>query len=749
MKETDATGSAARHCTGNGFAPWLGRVRRHLQETGHRCLVCLSGEALWARTVAADVPVPGEHALWIGGHGPSSRRWSVMETRAARDVLGTETDVVAWDAWSGFDPDGFGAVSGCVRAGGILLLLCPELESWHRFADPQHARIAVDGYAPEQVSGRFLRRIARCFQEDDRVFVLRETDAAMPSLPAGADTAGSRARAGTACLGDEQRRAVAGIVRVLEGRRRRPLVLTADRGRGKSAALGIAAARLLARNPTRRILLTAPRREQCEAVYRHAAGADLPYWPPAELAEALPPADLVLVDEAAGISPTILEPLLRHYNRIVFSSTIHGYEGTGRGFAIRFRAVLDKVTPQWHSLRLEEPVRWAPNDPLEAVTFRALLLNATPAAVSGDCSPADTRHRMLDRDALAENDELLGEVFGLLVQAHYRTRPVDLRNLLDGPGLQVHVRCLNGHPVAVALVAEEGGFPAAMAQAIWDGRRRPRGHLLSQALAAHVGLRQGARVRCLRVMRIAVHPLVQGRGIGSSLLEDLLPVADSCAYGLIGTSFGATPALVGFWRRNGYIPLRVGMRRDAASGAHSVLMVRPLDARCSRMVRRGRSRFRRELPLHLGDALRDLDPDLVDAVLAGFECEPRPAAADWRDLAAFAGGRRAFESTLASLYALARWALTTPVARAHLSVQDRRLLILRLLQSRPWNRVAGMLDLAGRPAIVAALRRLAADIVDAHGDPAARQLLRWYRQVGSDGDTGGDGHTGTCTQRPG
>ena len=51
------------------------------------------------------------------------------------------------------------------------------------------------------------------------------------------------------CRTADQQRAVDAVVRVVTGHRRRPVVLTSDRGRGKSAAFGIAAAQLTIRAP--------------------------------------------------------------------------------------------------------------------------------------------------------------------------------------------------------------------------------------------------------------------------------------------------------------------------------------------------------------------------------------------------------------------------------------------------------------------------------------------------------------------
>ncbi|MCG7973391.1 MAG: DUF1726 domain-containing protein, partial [Candidatus Thiodiazotropha taylori] len=35
-----------------------------------------------------------------------------------------------YNAFSGFDPDAFGAVSGTLTGGGLLLLLTPSLDHW-------------------------------------------------------------------------------------------------------------------------------------------------------------------------------------------------------------------------------------------------------------------------------------------------------------------------------------------------------------------------------------------------------------------------------------------------------------------------------------------------------------------------------------------------------------------------------------------------------------------------------------------
>ena len=109
-------------------------------------------------------------------------------------------------------------------------------------------------------------------------------------------------------------------------------------------------------------------------------------------------------------------------SRIAFSSTARGYEGTGRGFALRFLDWLRQQERPVRELSLKQPIRWAPDDPLEAAIYDALLLDAQAASVPSDFERDAVEHVALDRDALMTDGEHYN-YFGLLVHAHYRTTP--------------------------------------------------------------------------------------------------------------------------------------------------------------------------------------------------------------------------------------------------------------------------------------------------------------------------------------
>jgi tRNA(Met) cytidine acetyltransferase len=503
--------------------------------------------------------------------------------------------------------------------------------------------------------------------------------------------------------------------------------LVADRGRGKSAALGIAAARLLQshQNPgaaALHIVVTAPRLEAAQAVFslartllpeaEHHSGAvyygesSLRYVAPDVLCLEGPEADLVLVDEAAAIPASLLQQLLQRYARIVFATTTHGYEGTGRGFAVRFRQTLDEQTPGWQELRLHSPIRWAEGDPLERLVFDALLLDANCAADEAVAAASlDTVDiSTVSRDELLQDDSLLTQLFGLLVVAHYRTTPYDLRNLLDGPAISVYVMCHQQQVVATALVSSEGNFDAATATAIYAGRRRPRGHLLAQSLVCHLGLEQAAALSMARVMRIAVHPRLQGQGLGSALLEFIRRDAQTKGHVLLGTSFGASPALLRFWQRQQLWPVRVGFRRDHASGEHSLLMLAPLQAEGEAVFAAARARWHRDLPCWLSDPLRELDSAVVAELMTSDNAAIETAftADDRRWAQDFATGARSFEDSLGPLWRLAQHAQH----QLHVLPEPQRtLFIAKLWQRRSWSTLARLAGLAGRAAVLAQLRQ--------------------------------------------
>lgn len=712
--------------------------------SGHRRALVLCGDREWCLQAAQAslASTSLEPVLWIAAQAPENA-WR-MEAAKAHRSLGQEVDAIVFDAYSGFDLDAFGIITGAIRGSGLLLLLTPPLAAWPSFNDPEHARIVTAPYEVTEVTGRFLKRLVRILREAEGVIII-EQGKMLPSVPfaapARAETGGNPPSPGdSACRTEDQQRAVEAIVKVVTGQRRRPVVLTSDRGRGKSAALGIAAARLLQRG-LKHIIVTGPRLDAVEPVFRHAqrllpqavasrAALHLPeagmaFAPPDDLIRTARPADLLLVDEAATIPTPLLERLLQGYSRIAFATTIHGYEGTGRGFALRFHRVLDEKTRGWKGLRLETPIRWRSGDPLEHFVFRALLLDATAAPDSAVASarPETVAVERLNRDALVRDEATLSELFGLLVLAHYQTRPYDLRHLLDGPNLSVYVMRYQGHIVATALLAAEGGFDEETARGIWEGRTRPHGHLLPESLAAHLGLAQAPRLHCVRIMRIAVHPAVQGQGLGTRLVDTIIRETGAEGLDYLGSSFGATVELLRFWERLDFLPVRLSVKRGATSGAHSAIVLHPLSSSGQVLVKRARERFLVHLPHQLADPLRELEPHLAACLLRrGDQTGPLPLdSQDWSDVLAFAFGRRVYEVCIGPIWEFTWGTLAAPESEALLGEVERNALIVKVLQKRSWQEAAAALELSGRAQVIEVLRRALRPLVLHFGNEVVRR----------------------------
>jgi len=622
-----------------GFSPW-------------RQLLLISGEKEWSEQLLQTAFDSAENSIWVGDPGIGGLQpcpgMEKISPKQAHQVLGQERELLIFDSWSGFNPNAFGQTSGIVVAGGMMVLVTPTLNRWAFFDDPEYQNMATIPFQATDVGRRFIKHLQRCIGNDRRL-ILIEQHKPLPEILAPDSDGVSQDTLPPYRSYDQQQLVELIVCHFTKpenqplGPSAEPVVITADRGRGKSAALGIIAARLIQAG-YRQIAVTAPAKgavqplmmlaqqllQPCDSspgLIRGEQGA-ICFYQPDQLLGELPRADLLLVDEAAAIPAPVLKQMLQRYPNVVFASTIHGYEGTGQGFAVRFRQVLDELSPGWLSLTLSQPIRWAKSDPLEQFTYKALLLDAEPASeisVQGDV----ISYCRLNRDLLIDDPALLEELFGLLVLAHYRTTPGDLRIMLDSPNLQVWAAFSDTatnsgserHLLATALVAEEGPIEPDLAAAIMAGKRRPRGHLIPQTLLAHSGIRSAANYSGLRVMRIAVHPALQRRGIGLELLRYIEREARQQGVDWLGTSFGLTPGLNDLWSRAGLVVARIGFTRDKVSGTHAGVMLKGISDRGELFQQELQQQWQQVLPELVKRELADLEPDLVTRLNSGATCD--------------------------------------------------------------------------------------------------------------------------------
>lgn len=696
------------------------QIQTNARLHNHRQLVVLSGGHDWAVAKAQKIQgwITGDsdRSLWV-----SRQVQEQSVTVGSRDLhryLGQEIDLLVYDAWDGFNPNAFGQISGALCGGGVLLLLCPALQDWIVYDDPEHSALVVEPYGTDKVGNRFISRLVRLLESTDLAAIITPDTIKIGSTPNTQPLASELHTESMYASGD-QKYAVEKIIKTLS-RGRRPVVMTADRGRGKSATLGITAGQLI-RKGAETVWVTAPSIDNVSEVFAHAAqhlkdqtneigclrsgNATLRYISPDDACRLDGQGAVMLVDEAAAIPAPILVRLLERFPRIVFSSTIHGYEGTGQGFAVRFRRELDRRTPNWRAVELQQPVRWAAADPLESFVFESLLLNADAADIDAESASAEIDPEIVevDRDLLLQDEVLLNQLFGLLVIAHYRTTPGDLRILLDSPNLRIWIAQQDNLVVGAALVAEEGPISVSLAQAVWEGKRRPKGHLLPQTVIGQEGYLEAAPLRCGRIMRIAVHPALQRRGIARQMLRVIATAGAEHGWDYLGSSFGATEELLLFWQNNGFGTIRLGETRDAVSGTHAALVCRPLSDPGRLMYNHLRDRFTQQLPLLLGYNLRDLEVEVLPMLLQGMRFDTDLSSHDQRDLEAFVQHNRSYESCIVPIRKLVIRSLKNRSVWHALTPDELSLLVSKALQMRSWDEIDAK---AGRKSLMRRMRAL-------------------------------------------
>lgn len=572
-----------------------------------------------ARAQTLLAPLPSDQAQWIDQPG------------RGRQHLGQTLSAAVIDAHRAFNAEALGAISGTLIAGAALVVLVPP---------PPHPA--------------FLQRLLRLAAACPWVETL-SADAPLPEAIRPHSVLSEPAIQPTA----DQQKAIQACQMALSAPQACPLLITADRGRGKSTALGLALATGIRPNAR----LTGPSRAAVAEVIKHAG-----HYPPKFLApeDITPRTDPLMIDEAAALPLGLLEKLIRENPCCVLAGTIHGYEGSGRGLELRIPT---------HRVTLQQPVRWAANDPLEALIDDVLLIKASPPEVATDQARAEQPIiiKWMHQQQLIDNPDLLAAIFTLLIESHYQTRPRDLQQLLEDPTLKIAGAFTADQLVGVATAKLEGGLDPALAKPIWLGQRRPMGHLIAQSLSFHAGIQGASNLHGLRLQRIAVKSANRRRGIGRQLVAAMQTHAQSLGCDWFGSSFSATPALLDFWASTGLKPVRLGQRFDPHGGARAVIMLNGLSKAGQRLVAQARARF----AVHLPDQIKHAQPALTPALAKRLQ-EDLPKAdctvIDRQDRIAFAIGHRPWLDSVGALQRALPTAAAPPPARVSAALAEPKAL---------------------------------------------------------------------------
>lgn len=788
-----------------------GLISRWIQHRDHhhRFLISVFGEAALAELLASfegytgwerELPEGSIITLGVKAGIALDRLWPTRSRRplswsSARAQLGGSEAALIVNAEEGIEPDALAAAFGAVSGGGVIIMYLPlqppvngllkeKLSVWPHGIERVQEYLWTHLWNSLQCRSLFSRASHQIFTSIQPNHSGRTVSASSPTKIHTQDEIKPsviielpviRVNALRAeCLNRDQWE---GVLTILQSHQREAftaVALQAHRGRGKSSTLGVAAAALLFLGE-REIAITAPDSYAVDSIFKRAEAVliasgvsverdethlfcslgSLIYHPPQDLWTRRVRPRILFVDEAAALPVPLLERLLESRPSLVFATTTHGYEGTGRGFSLRFRPFLQRKLRKLYEPQLTLPLRWGHDDPSEGWLMSSLLLDVDLSPRGGKAPLSAYRYRVLTGSELSQDWDLTREVFALLVHAHYRTQPSDLWRMLDAPNLTVHCleRLLNSNEEAqlprllsAALVSSEGGLPAELAARIFEGRERPRGQLFAANFAVHLNREIGATLQLRRIVRIATRPSEQGRGAGQALLKEIEIWANREGADLIGSSFGATEQLTRFWLRAGYTPLRLGVRQSHVSGERSLLVARGLSPRGVELVHELESEYAHDLGEQLRGVLSSIDPALVYTLSAHLGTVVRSKGSDstplqlsrhqWSGLAAVAFAGRAYELASTAAHRLTlHWVMheaSSPDSPAPLAPLGR-LLITKVLQGQSWLEVTADAQL-GSPSeamkgISAALRLLFLHFAPAWAVQEARRFPYFDRDT--------------------
>ena len=628
----------------------LHTLTAQMKREGIRRLLVLSGEERWCFDHALKLrdALPGDW-LWISPQPDAENHCSPS---ALQTLLGREFRHAVFDARHGFDAAAFAALSGTLKAGSWLVLLLPVWEEWENQPDADSLRWSD---CPDPIATpHFVQHLKRVLTADNEAILWRQNQ----PFSLAHFTPRTDWYPATGAPQPEQQQLLKQLMTMPPG----VAAVTAARGRGKSALAGQLISRIAGR-----AIVTAPAKASTD-VLAQFAGEKFRFIAPDALLASDEQADWLVVDEAAAIPAPLLHQLVSRFPRTLLTTTVQGYEGTGRGFLLKFCARF----PHLHRFELQQPIRWAQGCPLEKMVSEALVFddeNFTHTPQGNIVISA------FEQTLWQSDPETPLKVYQLLSGAHYRTSPLDLRRMMDAPG-QHFLQAAGENEIAGALwLVDEGGLSQQLSQAVWAGFRRPRGNLVAQSLAAHGNNPLAATLRGRRVSRIAVHPARQREGTGRQLIAGALQYTQDLDY--LSVSFGYTGELWRFWQRCGFVLVRMGNHREASSGCYTAMALLPMSDAGKQLAEREHYRLRRDaqaLAQWNGETL-PVDP-LNDAVLSDD---------DWLELAGFAFAHRPLLTSLGCLLRLLQTSeLALPALRGRLqkNVSDAQLCTTLKLSGR-------------------------------------------------------------------
>ncbi|XP_028755074.1 RNA cytidine acetyltransferase 1 [Neltuma alba] len=385
------------------------------------------------------------------------------------------------------------------------------------------------------------------------------------------------------CTLDQGKAVITFLDAILDKTLRSTVALLAARGRGKSAALGLAIAGAIAVGYSN-IFVTAPSPENLKTLFEFVCKGfqaleykehldydvvkstnpefkkatvriniykqhrqTIQYILPHEHAK-LSQVELLVVDEAAAIPLPVVKSLLGPY-LVFLSSTVNGYEGTGRSLSLK---LVQQLEEQSHALsknaegpasgrllkkiELSESIRYGSGDQIESWLNALLCLDVANSIpnLSRLPPPSECDLYYVNRDTLfsyhRDSELFLQRMMALYVASHYKNSPNDLQLMADAPAHHLFVllgpvdEARNQLPdiLCVIQVCLEGQISRQSAiRSLSDGHQ-PFGDQIPWKFCEQFRDTVFPSLSGVRIVRIATHPSAMRLGYGSQAVELLI-----------------------------------------------------------------------------------------------------------------------------------------------------------------------------------------------------------------------------------
>ncbi|KAK3000847.1 hypothetical protein RJ639_020772 [Escallonia herrerae] len=252
--------------------------------------------------------------------------------------------------------------------------------------------------------------------------------------------------------------------------------------------------------------------------------------------------ELLVVDEAAAIPLPVVKSLLGPY-LIFLSSTVNGYEGTGRSLSLKLLQQLEEQSRMstksnesgqlFKKIELSEAIRYASGDPIESWLHALLCLDVTNSIpnISRLPSPRECDLYYVNRDTLfsyhKDSELFLQRMMALYVASHYKNSPNDLQLMADAPAHHLFVllgpvdQSKNYLPdiLCVIQVCLEGRISSNSAIRSLREGHQPFGDQIPWKFCQQFRDTGFPSLSGARIVRIATHPSAMRLGYGSTAVE--------------------------------------------------------------------------------------------------------------------------------------------------------------------------------------------------------------------------------------